>query len=86
MLNSRTYFFLLSLSFLFFLSWLLDSAGGGGKSKARKTKIKEKNEKLAEERAKIAKDNSKKKQKQEQNGKANDEFAGIHPSRLNMMA
>jgi nucleolar protein 6 len=88
MLNSRKF-----LSLFFFVNSLretrrqansCDSAGGGGKSKTRKNKIKEKNEKLTEERAKIAKENGKK--KQPQNGKANEELSGIHPSRLNNMA
>ncbi|KAH8703833.1 hypothetical protein BGW36DRAFT_355232 [Talaromyces proteolyticus] len=57
------------------------TAGGGGKSDHRKTKIKEKNEKLAEERAKAAKEKKQQKAETETAG----QFAGVHPSRLNRM-
>jgi nucleolar protein 6 len=70
---------------------LFYSAGGGGKSESRKTKLKEKNEKLAAERERIAKEQKKQKPKDgpKQNNdsnsipqqNSNDEFAGIHPSR-----
>lgn len=65
------------------------TAGGGGNSKVRLEKIKEKNEKLGQEKkVKIAKQESKKKSKPDQKSgttaeSSTEAVGGIHPSRLN---
>ncbi|KAF7591829.1 hypothetical protein BBP40_001026 [Aspergillus hancockii] len=62
------------------------TAGGGGNTDARKAKIEAKNKKLFEERQRNAKEIQKEKDrrdKAEETG--NDEFAGVHPSRLSRM-
>lgn len=74
---------------LFFLSvykWHGDAdrsflrAGGGGKTKFRKDKIREKNQKLDENRAKrIERERA---AKEESGGQREEGSAGIHPSRL----
>ncbi|QGA21263.1 hypothetical protein EYB26_008973 [Talaromyces marneffei] len=58
------------------------TAGGGGKSATRRTKLQEKNQKLAEERAKNAQDEKKKKGEKDPK---QEHYSGIHPSRLNQM-
>ncbi|KAK2058504.1 RNA binding protein [Colletotrichum caudatum] len=61
------------------------SAGGGGKSKFRKEKIKERNVHLDENRAKrMQKEEEYKKQRAAQGG-VNSQQDSIHPSRLAMM-
>lgn len=63
------------------------SAGGGGKSEYRKSKIEAKNKKLFEERQRNAKEITKEKERRahaEETGE--DAFAGVHPSRRNRMA
>ncbi|RAH43385.1 RNA-binding protein [Aspergillus brunneoviolaceus CBS 621.78] len=63
------------------------TAGGGGKSEYRKSKIEAKNKKLFEERQRNAKEITKEKERRahaEETGE--DAFAGVHPSRRNRMA
>jgi len=78
---------------------LFSRAGGGGKSQFRKDKLKEKNQKLAEEREKIVKKLKTEKSKTTaQNGDASvadgtrgpneqdqNDFVDVHPSRLLQM-
>ncbi|THC98031.1 hypothetical protein EYZ11_002457 [Aspergillus tanneri] len=60
------------------------TAGGGGKSDHRKSKIEAKNKKLAEERQNAAQKEKERKVQVEENGA--DDYAGVHPSRRNRMA
>jgi len=55
------------------------TAGGGGKSKVRREKLLMKNEKLNEERQRIATDRVK--EKAERRAQAEDGENGMHPSR-----
>ncbi|XHG09278.1 hypothetical protein AWENTII_012349 [Aspergillus wentii] len=70
------------------------TAGGGGKSDHRKSKIEAKNQRLEEQRQRSAKEIQREKRKNfdngpQENGGAdhdpNDAFAGIHPSRRNQL-
>lgn len=60
------------------------SAGGGGRSKARKSKLRTKNEKLNEQRKRKAYEeaNSARKFKIEEQGKQSLDAGNIHPSRV----
>jgi nucleolar protein 6 len=58
---------------------MMSSAGGGGKSKVRREKLLMKNEKLNEERQRIATDRVK--EKAERRAQAEDGENGMHPSR-----
>ncbi|KAL4973767.1 hypothetical protein BDW66DRAFT_99207 [Aspergillus desertorum] len=63
------------------------TAGGGGKSEHRKAKIEYKNQKLAEERKRQAKDIMSEKTKEAKvEEKPRDDYANIHPSRRPRMA
>lgn len=70
-----------------YTSLTITSAGGGGKSKHRKAKIEAKNERLEGQRKRAAEqlqqDKAKKAEIKENGG--NNDFAGVHPSRLSRM-
>ncbi|KAL2758446.1 hypothetical protein ACRALDRAFT_1055341 [Sodiomyces alcalophilus JCM 7366] len=59
------------------------TAGGGGSKAGRKEKIKQRNEKLAENRAKRI---EKEKQGKKANATGEDQHVGMHPSRLAMIS
>lgn len=59
------------------------SAGGGGSKPGRKEKIKQRNEKLAENRAKRI---DKEKEAKKANATGEDQHVGMHPSRRAMIA
>ena len=59
--------------------FMLNSAGGGGNTKERKEKIKSKNEKLNEERARRIHEEAKAKAEKREGGTVDE--SSIHPSR-----
>lgn len=71
-----------SVQFQHPLTQHLCRAGGGGKSNHRKAKIEAKNKKLAEERQNNL---HKEKERKAQPEEAEDNFAGVHPSRRNRL-
>lgn len=62
---------------------LVSRAGGGGKSQTRKSKLKEKNQKLDQERDRLAKEQ--KTQRVQKTTGDDHQFAGVHPDRLGRM-